>query len=66
MENEELEIELVFIESMANVLLKQAKDIRGEIDKLKRFPAADLLEAKEKLKKIGRKLSSAKKVLERN
>lgn len=64
MKNKELERELWLIYGMANALLKQTKDVMGEISKLKKYSIEDLEKSSEKLLEISKKICEVKKILD--
>lgn len=64
MKNKELERYLWIIDGMANSFLKQAKDVMGEISKLKKYSIEDLEKSSEKLLEISKKICEVKKILD--
>ena len=64
MGNIELKKELIILDGMANTLLKQMKDIKLEVDNLKKYSKEELNFYKDKITEIDNKIFQVRDIID--
>lgn len=62
--NIELKRRLIFIDGMANTLINQMKDIKSEIDGLKKYSEEDINFYKDKITEIDNKIFQVRDIID--